>query len=48
MMHTILTALLGENVRMRMRPAYFPFVEPGFEIEARHKVGKQEKRLEIL
>ncbi len=33
---------------MRMRPAYFPFVEPGFEIEAWHKVGKQEKRLEIL
>lgn len=33
---------------MRMRPAYFPFVEPGFEIEARHQVGKQEKRLEIL
>ena len=47
-MHTILTALLGEWVRMRMRPAYFPFVEPGFEIEAWHKVGKQEKRLEIL
>lgn len=47
-MHTILTGLLGENVRMRMRPGYFPFVEPGIEIEARHKVGKHEKRLEIL
>jgi phenylalanyl-tRNA synthetase alpha chain len=33
---------------MRLRPGYFPFVEPGFEIDAWHKVGKHEKRLEIL
>ena len=38
-----------------MRPGYFPFVEPGFEIETRYeylnpKTGKKEmsKRMEIL
>jgi phenylalanyl-tRNA synthetase alpha chain len=48
MMRNILEALLEKEVQMRLRPAYFPFVEPGFEIDAWHKVGNHEKWLEIL
>ncbi len=35
--------LFGENTEIRLRPSFFPFVEPGFEVDA--KVG--EKWLEI-
>jgi phenylalanyl-tRNA synthetase alpha chain len=48
MMQQILSAILEQEVEMRIRPAYFPFVEPGFEIDAKTMVGKHEKWLEIL
>lgn len=48
MMKEILSAILEQDVEMRLRPAYFPFVEPWFEIDAKAKVGKHEKWLEIL
>lgn len=51
----VLDAVLKKKVETRMRPGYFPFVEPGFEIDARYeylnpKTGKKEmsKWLEIL
>jgi phenylalanyl-tRNA synthetase alpha chain len=30
---TFLTELFGQKVSIRMRPGYFPFVEPGVEID---------------
>lgn len=33
-MTQFLTAVFERETTMRMRPAYFPFVEPGFEIDA--------------
>lgn len=55
MMTKFLAALLHKNVETRMRPGYFPFVEPGFEIDVRYDIydketGKMEKskRMEIL
>lgn len=55
MMTKFLAALLHKNVETRMRPGYFPFVEPGFEIDVRYDVynketGKMEKSkwMEIL
>ncbi len=55
LMTKFLSALLHKNVEARMRPGYFPFVEPGFEIDVRYDVynrdtGKMEKskRMEIL
>jgi phenylalanyl-tRNA synthetase alpha chain len=30
----ILSAIFETQVNLRMRPAFFPFVEPGFEIDA--------------
>jgi len=55
MMETMLNAVLKKKVETRMRPWFFPFVEPGFEIDARYeytnpKTGKKEmsKWLEIL
>lgn len=48
MMKQLLSAILEQDVEMRFRPAYFPFVEPGFEIDAKATVGNSEKRLEIL
>ena len=34
MIDVILRKLFGENVKMRVRPAYFPFTEPSIEIDA--------------
>ena len=32
-MRTLLTAILEREVDVRLRPGYFPFVEPGFELD---------------
>ncbi len=32
-MRTLLTAILERDVEIRLRPGYFPFVEPGFELD---------------
>ncbi len=32
-MDTFWKTLLGENIRTRFRPSYFPFVEPGLEVD---------------
>ncbi|HKE21170.1 MAG TPA: phenylalanine--tRNA ligase subunit alpha [Bryobacteraceae bacterium] len=32
-MKTLLTAIFGREVKVRLRPGYFPFVEPGFELD---------------
>lgn len=55
MITKFLSALLHKDVETRMRPGYFPFVEPGFEIDVRYDMynkvtGKMEKskRMEIL
>ena len=34
-MKTLLTAVFGREVTVRLRPGYFPFVEPGFELDIR-------------
>jgi phenylalanyl-tRNA synthetase alpha chain len=38
MITKLLSAILQKDVEVRMRPAYFPFVEPGFEIDARYEI----------
>ena len=52
---TFLSAILKKDVEIRMRPAFFPFTEPGFEIDARYDMvdpktwtKTKSKRLEIL
>lgn len=42
MMEKLLSALLHKKVETRMRPGYFPFVEPGFEIDARYEIYNQQ------
>ncbi len=32
-LRTLLSQVLGERVEVRLRPSYFPFVEPGFEMD---------------
>jgi phenylalanyl-tRNA synthetase alpha chain len=32
-MKTLMTAIFGREVTVRLRPGYFPFVEPGFELD---------------
>jgi len=32
-MRTLLSAIFGRDVQVRLRPGYFPFVEPGFELD---------------
>lgn len=34
-METMLSAVFGKQVTVRLRPGYFPFVEPGFELDIR-------------
>lgn len=34
-MNTMLESVFGHAVETRLRPGYFPFVEPGFELDAR-------------
>jgi len=34
-MQTILTEIFKRNVEVRLRPGFFPFVEPGFELDIR-------------
>ena len=34
-MRTLLTAIFRREVTVRLRPGYFPFVEPGFELDIR-------------
>ncbi len=33
-MQKLLSGILWKNINIRLRPSYFPFVEPGFEIDA--------------
>lgn len=49
MMEKILQWILEtDQVELRLRPAYFPFVEPWFEIDAKAHVWWKDKWLEIL
>lgn len=49
LMTAILEGLLEQTgVEIRMRPAYFPFVEPGFEIDAKFQLGKKNEWVELL
>lgn len=34
-MKTLLRGVFGRDIDVRLRPGYFPFVEPGFELDAR-------------
>ena len=34
-MKTLLRGIFGKELEVRLRPGYFPFVEPGFELDAR-------------
>lgn len=34
-MKTLLSSIFGRDVKVRLRPGYFPFVEPGFELDIR-------------
>lgn len=36
-LRTVLQELFGRDVQTRLRPAYFPFVEPGFEMDMRFR-----------
>lgn len=37
-MMTMLAGVFGRRVEVRLRPGYFPFVEPGFELDVRCRV----------
>jgi phenylalanyl-tRNA synthetase alpha chain len=39
--------LFGEETEIRLRPSFFPFVEPGFEVDVKVKNGDEEKWLEV-
>ncbi|HMP67303.1 MAG TPA: phenylalanine--tRNA ligase subunit alpha [Candidatus Paceibacterota bacterium] len=39
-LNSFIKKLYGENTEIRFRPGYFPFVEPGIEIDMKNKNGK--------
>jgi len=54
-MKTLLRGVFGRDIEIRLRPGYFPFVEPGFELDARCpfctsgcRVCKQSTWIELL
>ena len=54
-MKTLLRGIFGRDLEVRLRPGYFPFVEPGFELDARCpfceggcRVCKQSTWIELL
>jgi phenylalanyl-tRNA synthetase alpha chain len=54
-MKTLLRGVFGQDIEIRLRPGYFPFVEPGFELDARCpfcksgcRVCKQSTWIELL
>ncbi len=55
-MKKLLSAILGKEITIRLRPSFFPFVEPGFEIDAQCPICagkwcslcKQSWRIELL
>jgi phenylalanyl-tRNA synthetase alpha chain len=44
----LLGGLLKKDVEVRLRPSYFPFVEPGFELDMKTDLGKGETWMEML
>lgn len=44
----LLGALFQKDVEVRLRPSYFPFVEPGFELDMKTDLGKGETWVEML
>jgi len=38
----------GDTMKVRFRPGYFPFVEPGVEVDMLHKSSRGEKWLELM
>jgi phenylalanyl-tRNA synthetase alpha chain len=48
-MKTLLREILGKDPKIRLRPGFFPFVEPGFELDVHDPFDSgEDKWLEIL
>ncbi len=47
-LESFFSAFFGDNREVRFRPGYFPFVEPGVEVDMLHKSGKGEAWLELM
>jgi phenylalanyl-tRNA synthetase alpha chain len=54
-MHTLIAGVFGRPLETRLRPGFFPFVEPGFELDARCpfcatgcRVCKQSRWIELM
>lgn len=43
-LHSFISAAIGRDVSVRLRPSYFPFVEPGYEID----IFEDGKWIEVL
>jgi phenylalanyl-tRNA synthetase alpha chain len=47
-LETFFSQFFGEEKEVRFRPGYFPFVEPGVEVDMRHISSKGERWLELM
>ncbi len=48
MLELVFKKLFGEKSEIRFRPSYFPFVEPGVEVDVKWVKDGEEKWLEVL
>jgi phenylalanyl-tRNA synthetase alpha chain len=47
-MKELLDKVFEADIKVRLRPGYFPFVEPGFELDFWTTIGKTERWLELM
>jgi len=47
-LETFLAKFFGREAPIRFRPGYFPFVEPGVEVDVKHVSSRGEQWLELL
>ena len=46
-MKEFVSSLYQRDVEIRFRPGYFPFVEPGFELDIKADIGRGEEWIEM-
>ena len=47
-MKELLSRIFQRDAEVRLRPGFFPFVEPGFELDYRATIGGKERWLELM
>jgi len=47
-MKELLDKVFQRDIKVRLRPGFFPFVEPGFELDFKTRIGNSERWMELM